>query len=311
MKSHLCYIYVLNIYPDLYRELDVDNIRVGYKPEKDGLLLWKGAYLSRTEESFFSWNIVSEIIEQLIDSGEYVTEEKAEPLPNSQDHHSDNSISARTSKTEYPENSEPIQFSIFDFSDSLPQQQITEVKSDEKTPLEIRSDLYREYLKKKAEYPDEILLYQHGDFYNIYGHDATSTHDIVTFIMTDVTMDNGETIPIYSIPKTQSKVYIDRLVENGFSVAISDEDNGQRQDTVLSPENVEKPSTSPMPVGVIDYLANDGTVGYSQEFYDEKEFVDEINDNSYAGVPTSVKVYNNPDTNEHISTSFQKPFHIF
>lgn len=372
--------FIKQAYPDLYRELDVDNIRVGYKPEKDGLLLWKGAYLSRTEESFFSWNIVSEIIEQLIDSGEYIKKEE--------------------------QNSEPIQFSIFDFSDSLPQQQVEKVKSDEKTPLAIRSDLYREYLKKKAEYPDDILLYQHGDFYNVYGDDAVKTNSIVRFLMLDISMDNGDVVPIYDIPKTQSKVYIDRLVENGFSVAISDEVNGQRHDRVRSPENVEKPSTSPiwdeykdikriykddiilyqvgdffeimgddartvadkfdlvltgrdvgytdriamcgfpvrskekyikglnelgyavvvssldngvrredsylpdkkptdkMPVGVIDYLANDGTVGYSQVFYDEKEFVDEINDNSYAGVPTSVKVYNNPDTNEHISTSF-------
>ncbi len=372
--------FIMQAYPDVYCELDVDNIRVGYKPEKDGLLMWKGAYLSRTEESLFSWGVVSEIVEQLIDKGEYVTADK--------------------------EKDEPIQFSIFDLDDSLPQTQTEEVKADEKTPLEIRSELYREYLKKKSEYPDDILLYQHGDFYNIYGNDATSTHDIVTFIMTDVTMDNGETIPIYSIPKSQSKVYIDRLVENGFSVAISNEGNGQRQDTVLSPENAEKPSTSPiwdeyrdikriykddiilyqvgdffevmgddartvaekfdlvltgrdvgysdkiamcgfpvrskekyikglnelgyavvvssldngkrredsylpdekptdkMPVGVIDYLASDGNVGYSREFYDEKEFVDEINDNSYSGVPTSVKVFSNPDTDEHISTSF-------
>lgn len=174
----------------------------------------------RTEESFFTWNIVSEIIEQLIETNEYIPKEK--------------------------QNDEPLQFSIFDFSDSLPQQEIAEIKADEKTPLEIRSDLYREYLKKKAEYPDDILLYQHGDFYNVYGEDATKTHDIVTFIMTDVTMDNGETIPIYSIPKTQSKVYIDRLVDNGFSVAISDEENGIRHDTVHSNENIEKPSASPI-----------------------------------------------------------------
>lgn len=372
--------FIMQAYPDEYREFDVDNIRVGYRPEKDGLLLWKGAYLSENRGVLFTWNIVSEIIEQLIETNEYIPKEK--------------------------QNDEPLQFSIFDFSDSLPQQEIAEIKADEKTPLEIRSDLYREYLKKKAEYPDDILLYQHGDFYNVYGEDATKTHDIVTFIMTDVTMDNGETIPIYSIPKTQSKVYIDRLVDNGFSVAISDEENGIRHDTVHSNENIEKPSASPiwdeyrdikriykddiilyqvgdffevmgddaktvadkfdlvltgrdvgysdriamcgfpvrskekyikglneigyavvvssldngvrredsylpdkkptdkMPVGVIDYLANDGTIGYSREFYDEKEFVDEINDNSYSGVPTSVKVYNNPDTDEHISTSF-------
>ena len=47
------------------------KIRVGYHAEQDGLLMWKGGYLSRTSESVFSWSVVTEMTEGLIERGEY------------------------------------------------------------------------------------------------------------------------------------------------------------------------------------------------------------------------------------------------
>ena len=48
-----------------------DQIRVGYHAEPDGLLMWEGSYLSRTSESVFSWAVVTEMTEGLIERGEY------------------------------------------------------------------------------------------------------------------------------------------------------------------------------------------------------------------------------------------------
>lgn len=47
------------------------QIRVGYHAEPDGLLMWEGSYLSRTSESVFSWPIVTEMTEGLIERGAY------------------------------------------------------------------------------------------------------------------------------------------------------------------------------------------------------------------------------------------------
>ena len=48
-----------------------DKVRVGYHAEKDGLLMWEGSYLSRTAESVFSWGVVTEMTENLIERGAY------------------------------------------------------------------------------------------------------------------------------------------------------------------------------------------------------------------------------------------------
>ena len=52
--------YLKSAYQDRYTEIVVDGVRVGYKPQENGLLMWEGAYLSRTSESVFSWSVVAE-----------------------------------------------------------------------------------------------------------------------------------------------------------------------------------------------------------------------------------------------------------
>ena len=54
-------------YPDRYTERIVDGTRVGYKAMGDGLLMWEGAYLSRTKESVFSWGLVAELTGSILD----------------------------------------------------------------------------------------------------------------------------------------------------------------------------------------------------------------------------------------------------
>lgn len=65
--------YLKSTYQDRYTELLVGNshTRVGYKPKEDGLLMWEGAYLSRTSESVFSWQLVAQLTAQIIERGEY------------------------------------------------------------------------------------------------------------------------------------------------------------------------------------------------------------------------------------------------
>ena len=60
-------------YNDIWVEVlaGADKVRVGYHAEKDGLLMWEGSYLSRTAESVFSWGVVTEMTENLIERGAY------------------------------------------------------------------------------------------------------------------------------------------------------------------------------------------------------------------------------------------------
>lgn len=57
-----------------YTELDINDVRAGYKAEADGLTTWEGSYLSRTKESKFSWDLVQSFTADLIDKGKYLDE---------------------------------------------------------------------------------------------------------------------------------------------------------------------------------------------------------------------------------------------
>ena len=63
--------FLKNSYNDIWMEVLTDGVRTGYHAEKDGLLMWEGSYLSRTSESVFSWPVITEMTEGLIERGEY------------------------------------------------------------------------------------------------------------------------------------------------------------------------------------------------------------------------------------------------
>ena len=65
--------FLKNSYNDIWVEAlaGADKVRVGYHAEEDGLLMWEGSYLSRTVESVFSWGVVTEMTENLIERGAY------------------------------------------------------------------------------------------------------------------------------------------------------------------------------------------------------------------------------------------------
>lgn len=68
--------FIKNVYPYRFTELILNEQRVGYVTAENGLLLWRGSYPSRTEESVFSWDVVTELVGQLIDEGNYLPKEK-------------------------------------------------------------------------------------------------------------------------------------------------------------------------------------------------------------------------------------------
>ena len=63
--------FLKNSYNDIWVEVVTDGVRTGYHAEKDGLLMWEGSYLSRTSESVFSWSVITEMTENLIERSEY------------------------------------------------------------------------------------------------------------------------------------------------------------------------------------------------------------------------------------------------
>ena len=71
-RSH----YMSEAFDDAYTELLVDGVRVGYKRQENGLLMWEGSYLSRTSESLFNWSVINEFTGHLLEQGELVQTEQ-------------------------------------------------------------------------------------------------------------------------------------------------------------------------------------------------------------------------------------------
>ena len=113
--------YLKSVYPDRFTELMVDGTRIGYKATNDGLLMWEGAYLSRTKESVFSWGIVAELTGNLIDQGTYFFHTKVQTPPS----YEDQQISFMDGGYLAPEPEDDQQFTFFS-QPELPQQVIDE-----------------------------------------------------------------------------------------------------------------------------------------------------------------------------------------
>lgn len=72
--------YLRSAYQDRFTEILADGARLGYRPQKNGLLMWEGAYLSRTSETVFSWELVAGFTAQLIDKREYFINTSIKPF---------------------------------------------------------------------------------------------------------------------------------------------------------------------------------------------------------------------------------------
>lgn len=72
--------YLRSAYQDRFTEILADGARLGYRPQKNGLLMWEGSFPSRTSESVFSWKLVAGFTAQLIDRREYFINTSIKPF---------------------------------------------------------------------------------------------------------------------------------------------------------------------------------------------------------------------------------------
>ena len=80
----------------------------------------------------------------------------------------------------------------------------------------------RQYLKIKGQYPDAILLYQVGDFYETFDEDADITARELQIVLTS-RLYGEERVPLAGIPLHALENYVGKLVHRGFKVAICDQ----------------------------------------------------------------------------------------
>ncbi|CAM8633207.1 MutS Mismatch repair ATPase (MutS family) [Burkholderiales bacterium] len=83
--------------------------------------------------------------------------------------------------------------------------------------------MMRQYLAVKAEYPDMLVFYRMGDFYELFYQDAQSASRLLGITLTARGQSNGAPIPMAGVPVQSAEGYLAKLLAKGLSVAICEQ----------------------------------------------------------------------------------------
>jgi DNA mismatch repair protein MutS len=81
----------------------------------------------------------------------------------------------------------------------------------------------QQYLEIKREYPDTILFFRLGDFYETFDEDAETTARELDIVLTSRPVGKGQRAPLAGIPYHAVENYLAKLVEKGYHVAICEQ----------------------------------------------------------------------------------------
>jgi DNA mismatch repair protein MutS len=81
----------------------------------------------------------------------------------------------------------------------------------------------QQYLAIKAEYPDTLLFYRMGDFYELFYDDAKRAAKLVDITLTSRGKSSGAPIPMAGVPVHSVDTYLARLVRQGQTIAICEQ----------------------------------------------------------------------------------------
>lgn len=83
--------------------------------------------------------------------------------------------------------------------------------------------MMRQYLEIKAQYPNTLVLYRLGDFYELFYEDAKKVAKLLDLTLTRRGSNNGDPIPMAGVPFHAVDNYIARLIKMGESCVICEQ----------------------------------------------------------------------------------------
>src|ERR1041384_8263721 len=134
---------------------------------------------------------------------------------------------------------------------------------------EVETPLMKQYSAIKAKYPDALLLFRVGDFYETFGEDAVKTSKILGIVLTRRANGAASFVELAGFPFHALDTYLPKLVRAGQRVAICD----QLEDPKLTKTIVKRGVTELVTPGVafsekvLDHKSNNflGVIHYSEK----------------------------------------------
>ncbi len=91
------------------------------------------------------------------------------------------------------------------------------------TSTEQHTPMMQQYLRIKAQHPNELVFYRMGDFYELFFDDAKKAAQLMDVTLTARGKSAGNPIPMAGIPYHAAEGYLAKLVKLGVSIAICEQ----------------------------------------------------------------------------------------
>ena len=127
----------------------------------------------------------------------------------------------------------------------------------------------RQYKEIKIKYPDSILLFRVGDFYETFGEDAIRTSEILNIILTKKGIGSISEVELAGFPYHSLNNHLPKLVKAGCRVAICD----QLEDPKSTKKIVKRGVTELVTPGlaIIDSVLDKKKNNYISSIYNYKK----------------------------------------
>ena len=96
-------------------------------------------------------------------------------------------------------------------------------KKDNKAKSTQHTPMMQQYLRIKGDYPDMLVFYRMGDFYELFFGDAEKAARLLDITLTKRGKSAGQPIPMAGVPYHAAEGYLAKLVKLGESVAICEQ----------------------------------------------------------------------------------------
>ena len=98
--------------------------------------------------------------------------------------------------------------------------------------------LRKQYLDIKRQYPDAIVFFRLGDFYETFDEDAKITSRELDIVLTSRPVSKGIRVPMAGIPHHAAENYLSRLIDKGYHVAICEQVSDEPENGLVPREVV-------------------------------------------------------------------------
>src|SRR5208337_4508267 len=83
--------------------------------------------------------------------------------------------------------------------------------------------MMQQYLEIKSKYPESILFYRMGDFYEMFMDDALTASRVLDIALTSRDRQAENPVPMCGVPYHAAESYIAKLVAAGYKIAVCDQ----------------------------------------------------------------------------------------